>query len=120
VYVLASNPEDPNQALSGSATSSEIAAVKAKLPQLTRGLQIRYQSPEDKARMKAADDSAALAATADVDPMGTCMAKVQQDFMQAHKEEMDAARKKGDNSSLLALISQMQDQANSKCMAPKN
>ena len=59
------------------------------------------------------------AAAAGVDPMGMCLAKVQQDFMQAHQAEMDDLRKKGDNAGLLALINQMQQQANTKCMAPK-
>jgi hypothetical protein len=120
-WIVSTLVNDPNaKDFQGYGTEKDAAVIRPRVPELAHALGIKYVSPEDKARMKATDDSAAAAATAGVDPMGTCMAKVQQDFMQEHKAEMDALRKKGDNSGLLALISQMQEQANTKCMAPKD
>jgi hypothetical protein len=120
-WIVSTLVNDPNaKDFQGHGTEKDAVPIRPRVPELARALGIKYVSPADKARIKAADDSAATAGAAGVDPMGMCLAKAQQDFMQAHQAEMDAARKKGDNSSLLALINQMQEQANTKCMAPKD
>jgi hypothetical protein len=92
------------------ATPKEASAVQAHLPELARGLEIRYTSPEDKARLEAEAKQPATTGNAQQD----CVIKASQEFSDKHKPELDAAQKSQDMNALVTL-SQLQAMAMAKC-----
>lgn len=116
VWILA---QDANaKDLQGYGTAGEAGAVKPRIAELARAMNIKYQSPEDLARLKKLeeeDKAKAAAAPSSGNPQLDCMARVQGEYMKAHQKEFDAASEKEDMATLMRLSREATDEAMKKC-----
>lgn len=111
--------DDPDsKAFKDWGTASEAAAVRPRVVELARAMQIKYVSPADKARLakEEADAKAAAAAPPTTgDPFLDCVAKAQAEWAKRHKAEMDKAQESQDVAALMSISIQMNQEAAAKC-----
>jgi hypothetical protein len=122
-YMTAQLAADPKTKNFGSfGTASEGAAVRLKLPELTRGLHIRYVTPEEQARVtkEEEDEKAADAARAQTRPSTgnkhhDCLIAAQLEYGKAHEAEMKAAQEQNNTTELMRHGMAMNMEAMKKC-----
>jgi hypothetical protein len=118
IYILVADPETKD--LQGFGTPQEAAVIRPRVAELARAMNIKYVSPEDKARLKAEEEEAKRLAqqpTSTGNPQTDCMVKVQMEFAKAHQKEFEAAQKSQDVNATMKLSQQLGLEM-AKCKAP--
>jgi len=116
VWIIAQNENAKD--FQGYGTAAEAAAIKPRIAELARAMDIKYESVEVRARKAelARQDSAKAAAPPTTgDPQMDCMSRVQTEYLKAHQKELDAASEKQDMATLMGLTQAAAAEAMKKC-----
>jgi len=96
-------------------TKAEVAALKARVPDLARVLELSYQTEAERrqiARQDSLDNQRAIESQLADQP---CPSRVAHEFMARHKAEFDQANEKGDTQALMRLSLLMAQEQQQKC-----
>ncbi len=103
-YSLMDGSAEGEQTALQRGTKAEVAALKARVPDLARVLELPYQTEAER-RQIAREDSLAnqRAYESQVGPEQACATRVGGEFMAKHKAEFAQANEKGDTQALMRL-----------------
>jgi len=104
VLYLADASADGERLALERGTKAEVAAVRARVPELAKALEISYQTEAERLQL-AREDSLATqrALESQLSPADVCAQRAGLDFAKKHKDELDAAQKQGDTAALMRL-----------------
>jgi hypothetical protein len=116
VWIIAQNENAKD--FQGYGTAGEAAAIKPRIAELARAMDIKYESAEVRARkaeLARQDSAKAAAPPTSGNPQIDCLARVQGEYMKAHQKEFDAASEKEDVATLMRLSQEALAEAMKKC-----
>jgi hypothetical protein len=114
-YSLLDGSADGERLALETGTKAEVAALKARIPDLARVMELSYQTEAER-RQIAKEDSLAnqRMLESQLGPERSCAVRASNEFMARHKAEFDQANEKGDTAALTRL-SLLMAQEQQKC-----